>query len=37
MEIAPVEHGLRVTAFNGMPFRILCWSNSATAQSAHEW
>ncbi len=36
MEIAPVEHGLRVTAFDGAaPFYLL--SASAKAQPAHDW
>ena len=36
MEIAPVDHGLRVTAFNGaVPFYLM--SASATVQPFHEW
>ncbi len=36
MEIAPVEHGLRVSAFEGaVPYFLL--SDSAQAQPAHEW
>jgi predicted glycogen debranching enzyme len=36
MEISPVEHGLRVTAFDGaVPYYLR--SNSAQAQPAHEW
>ncbi len=36
MDIAPVEHGLRVTAFDGaVPFYLM--SASAAARPAHEW
>ena len=36
MDVAPVDHGLRVTAFEGaVPFYLL--SASATARPAHEW
>ena len=36
MDIVPVEHGLRVTAFDGaVPFYLL--SESAKAQPAHDW
>jgi predicted glycogen debranching enzyme len=36
MDIAPVERGLRVTAYDGaVPFYLLC--DSAKAQPAHDW